>query len=542
MKGQLIQEKYQILKILTHNVFCETFLARDKSWLSGRRYIIKKIRPILGNPQVEAMRRTFYQEASVLKRLSGSNPQIPRLYEYFMDGEDFYLVREWIDGLTLEQKVKRAGKLSAIEVEDILRSVLSFLEYIHSYNIIYRQLKPNTIVLRQKRWSLDPSTRYLPIPIYFGGVKELEQAMQHHIKYSSRSHINTWNYSKPNLNLPTELQFAPKLGSNQKKRWFSRDRTNKSDLTVLQHQQYIPPEQQQGRSVFASDLYSLGLTAIYLLTGKNPDEFPVDPRTNQPLWHQEAAPLKINLARAIDRAICPQIERRYTSATEMLAALDSQTVNLSLLATSPATSKTRFSPELKIFAFLSAAGIGVLGLTFLLLNLDLSRSPNDEIEPALGALSVDTLPASLEPSLTDKQPEMGKVPTFPLGMTQQSIVNLLGEPTMNSRGYWQNSRALLYSDIVPQKIALGYLTDTETTNIRQAEIAFANSVNLLTVKQEAQRLLQHSYSPEVDHYINQVYFRTSDRHYFATSSVEGVVQRNPQEHIYIAIWERGFHD
>jgi len=500
MKGKLVQEKYQILKILGHNVFCETFLAQDKGWFNRRRYIIKKFRPILGNPEVEEMRRMFYQEASILKRLSGNNPQIPRLYEYFMDGEDFYLVREWIDGLTLEQKVERSGRLSAEGVKDILKSVLSFLQYIHGYDIVYRQLKPSTIVLRQNHSAFNKSSANLPVPIYFGGVKELEKT------------VNS----------------------------FSR-----SNLAIAHQKQYIPPEQEQGKSVFASDLYSLGLTAIYLLTGKNPAEFPVDPQTGQLLWHQEAPSSGINLVRAIDRAISPQIDKRYTSAEEMLAALNSPTVSLSLSLMPATPQKMHLTSEAKVVSLLSSAGIGILGLTFLALNLDLSRSKQNESEQIVNAFQADTLPtdspASLSSSLINKSPELAKVPAFPLGMSQKSIISRLGEPTTNSRGYWGNSRALLYSDIVPEKIALGYLTDTKTTNVRQAEIAFANSVDLLTIKQEAKRLLQNSYSPQVDHYINQVYFRTSERHSFTTNGYEGVIQRNPQEHIYIAIWDKEFH-
>lgn len=496
MKGKLVQEKYHILKILTHNVFCETFLARDKRWFTRRRYIIKKIRPILGNPKVEEMRQMFYQEASILKRLSGENSQIPRLYEYFMDGEDFYLVREWIDGLTLQQKVEREGKFSAKQVEDILKSVLSFLKYIHSYNIVYRQLKPSTIVLRQNRNFLGKSSSYLPVPIYFGGVKELEQTVNYSYQYS---------------------------------------------LAVAHHQQYIPPEQEQGKSVFASDLYSLGLTAIYLLTGKNPNEFPLDPQTQQLLWHREIPWLKSNLVRVIDRATCSKIDQRYTSAEEMLEALNSPTISLSIPTQS--SSQQKFTSEVKIIALLCSAGIGVLGLTFAILNFDLPQPRQDPAEQdTLGnSLPVDS-PASLAAtSSTARLPEMDKVPTFPLGMSQQSIIDLLGKPTSNSQGYWQNSRALLYEGIIPKKITLGYLTDINTTSVRQAEISFASSVDLLTIKQEAKRLLHSRYSPEVDHYINQIYFKTSSRQNFSISNLQGVVQRNPREHIYIAIWEKGFH-
>ena len=276
MKGKLIHKKYEILQTLGRNAFCETFLAKEKSWFVRRRCIIKKFRPILGNPKADQIRKLFYQEAKVLKRLKGKNHKVPRIYEYFMDGEDFYLVREWIDGLTLKQKVQQQGKLPEEEVEQILDSVLSCLKYIHGYGIVYRQLKPSSIILRQSHKG------YLPVPIYFGGVKELET-----------------NITQP----------------------------HQGNLTLASQQEYIPPEQEQGKSVYASDLYSLGLTAIYLLTGKTPAELSVDPQTQRLLWYEEISDRRNHLIRVIDRAIHPKISDRFTSAEAMLKALRSPLVD-----------------------------------------------------------------------------------------------------------------------------------------------------------------------------------------------------------------------
>lgn len=326
MKGTLVQDKYWILQTIGQDIFSETFLAKDKNLFFPRRYVIKKFRPILGNPKVQEIKLMFYQEASVLKRLSGENYQIPQLYEYFMDGEDFYLVREWIKGITLEQRVKRQGKLPETEVKEILSSILSVLKYIHSYDIVYRQLKPSSIILRRRNWLRQaPEEDYLPVPIYFGGVKELEL---HPKKLTQRS------------------------------------------LVLANQKEYIPPEQEQGQSVYASDLYSLGLTAIYLLTGKTPAELPLDSYTNQILWHQEAPDLKTNVVRVINRAICANPQDRFTSAEEMLQALHSQPVIISESMIYQTQEKTFLSPEIKIISILFLLGLGVIGIFFASLNFD----------------------------------------------------------------------------------------------------------------------------------------------------------------------------
>ena len=499
MKGKLIREKYRILKTLGQNAFSETFLAGDERKWVFRRYIIKKLRPILGNPDVDDIKHLFYQEASILKRLSGNHPQIPRLYEYFFEGEEFYIVREWIDGLTLKQKVEQQGKLDPAEVEEILDSILSFLNYIHSYGIVYRQLKPSTIMLRENRLAIASQKKFLPIPIYFGGVKELEATIDNSKQYVAISH----------------------------------------------RQEYISPEQKQGNSVFASDLYSLGMTAIYLLTGKNPAEFPVDSGTKKLLWHQESD-FNIHLVRVIERAICPNVSERFASAEEMLQALHSPPVTLAM-PTPKKEPQQLMSSEAKIITVLCSMGIGVLGLTFIILNIDFAQfdhGDSDEFARAYQTetLLTDTLTPTEAISTSNSIPRTNKIPAFPLGMTLQDLTDMLGEPSMNSRGYWQNSRALMYQGVTPEKIALGYLTDTRTQSVRQAEIAFDSSVNLPVIQQQAQNLLQNNYSMEIEHYINQIYFNTSDRHEFEIdSNLKGVVQRNPSEYIYLAIWDSKFH-
>ena len=508
MKGKLIQDNYTILQTLGQDAFSETFLAK-KGGLHQRRYIIKKFRPILGHPQAAEIRRLFIQEASVLKKLSGQHPQIPRLYEYFTVGEDFYLVREWIDGLTLKQKVQREGKLLEIEVEQILESLLSFLEYIHDFGIVYRQLKPSSIILRRdcaprtgKANRQSPqSPNYLPIPIYFNQVKE--SAIE-----------------------PEKL-----------------DRS----LVLSGEREYVAPEQQQGKSVYVSDLYSLGLTAIYLLTGKNPAELPRNPRTKQILWQQEVPQLKIHLMRTIDRAVCLDPQDRFTSAAAMLQALHSPPISLSIPV---APAKDYLTSEIKVISGLSLFGMGVLGIAFALLNFNFSQLGKEEVNDPLAEARIQELAQrySLSPDATDAtdatdaEPiESLEMPAFTVGVPLQQITDSLGKPSREGKGYWQNSKALLYRDFGNDRVDLGYLADVRTNKIRQTEITFDQSVELGTIQQAAKQLLQDNYSPKVARYIEGVYLNHSDRQQFQINDLEGVVQRNPQNHIYFALWDSQFH-
>ncbi len=89
---------------------------------------------------------------------------------------------------------------------------------------------------------------------------------------------------------------------------------------------FIPSEQARGRSVLASDIYALGLTAIYWLTGKTPDKLDSDPMTGEILWHQYATHISPQLCQILDKAIQPNANDRYANASAMLADLCPQTV------------------------------------------------------------------------------------------------------------------------------------------------------------------------------------------------------------------------
>ena len=68
-------------------------------------------------------------------------------------------------------------------------------------------------------------------------------------------------------------------------------------------------------------MYSLGLTAIYALTGKIPQELPTDPMTGDIQWREYVQSVSIGLANVIDRAISPGIQGRFQTSAQMLDAL-----------------------------------------------------------------------------------------------------------------------------------------------------------------------------------------------------------------------------
>jgi serine/threonine protein kinase, bacterial len=271
MNTTLINNRYHILQNLGRGGFGETFLAVDTHLPSGRNCVVKRLKPlVVESDSLPWIQNKFQQEAAILEQLGANNPQIPNLYAYFTEEGEFYLVQEWIEGLSLSEKVARSGKMNEADVRRILVDLLPVLEYLHSLQILHRDIKPDNIILRARDNK--------PVLIDFGAVKEAVGTI-----------LQSQTYSQVSMAVGTPG--------------------------------YMSPEQAAGRPIYSSDLYSLGLTAIYLLTGKQPQALDLDPNTGEILWRKELPNLHSDLAMAIDRSIRFNPRDRFSSAKEMLSAL-----------------------------------------------------------------------------------------------------------------------------------------------------------------------------------------------------------------------------
>jgi serine/threonine protein kinase, bacterial len=259
----LLKHRYQILRVLSEaGGFGQTFLAEVTDTPSRRRCVIKKLRPIADPKDFKLAQERFQREAAVLERLSDSSDRIPKLYAYFVENQEFYLVQELIEGPTLRQIARHGMPLSEKAVGDLLVDLLSVLAYVHEQNVIHRDIKPDNVILRRRDNK--------PVLIDFGIVKEVM-----HVGDAS---------------------------------------STRSMMTGTPG--YISLEQAAGRPVFASDLYSLGATAIFLLTGKNP-RCMTDPATGQIHWREHVPEVSPDFAVVLDKSTEPYVHNRYQTAGQM---------------------------------------------------------------------------------------------------------------------------------------------------------------------------------------------------------------------------------
>jgi serine/threonine-protein kinase len=261
--AELINNRYRPIGLLGSGGSSKTYLAEDTHLPSNRRCVVKQLRPPGDdNSNYPILKERFQREAVVLEMLGKSSEQIPKLQAYFTDGQEFYLVQDWIEGESIGDRVRRNGPFSESEVVSFLNQILPVLEYIHSKGIVHRDIKPENIMLR--------NGDDLPVLIDFGAVKEVV--------------------------------------------------TDQATTIIIGSPGFMPIEQANGKPVVASDLYSLGFTAAYMLTGKRPKELNVGDNesflTQEPFNNLDPALLYV-----ISKSIRLRPQDRFQTANQMLAAL-----------------------------------------------------------------------------------------------------------------------------------------------------------------------------------------------------------------------------
>lgn len=263
--------RYRPLKLLVAGGFGRTFLAQDESDPSQPRCVIKQFYPNrskIGNSDAKAREATqlFHAEAERLEQL-GKHPQIPELYVHLEQDSSQYIIQEFIDGQNLEEELAQQGPFSEQQIRQLLQELLPVLQYIHNGKVIHRDIKPANIIRRR----LPPQQLVL---VDFGAAK-----------YATATTL-------------------AKTG------------------TVIGSAGYAAPEQIYGKAVFASDIYSLGVTCVHLLTQVEPIEL-YDPLESSLAWRDYLVnnPVSEELGRVLDKMIAGSVKERFQSAEAVMLAL-----------------------------------------------------------------------------------------------------------------------------------------------------------------------------------------------------------------------------
>ncbi|AFY31314.1 serine/threonine-protein kinase [Calothrix sp. PCC 7507] len=312
MMAEILDNRYEVQRQLLKKAGQRTLLARD---LQTQELVVIKLLFFSSDFEWDSL-KLFEREAETLKSLS--HPCIPRYLDYFEVSSStikgFALVQSYIPAQTLEQYLQNGRTFTEAEVKEIAKALLEILAYLHGLHppVIHRDLKPSNILLGDRSGNSIGQV-YL---IDFGAVQTV---------------------------LATE-------GATR---------------TVVGTYGYMPPEQFGGRTAPASDIYSLGATLIYLLTGIHPADLP---QKDFRIQFEDAANLSPSLSNWLRRIIEPSLERRLSSAGDAIKALDEspQLQNTTALTIGkPADSKIQLSKNIDALEIIVPAAGFELWMVFL---------------------------------------------------------------------------------------------------------------------------------------------------------------------------------
>lgn len=248
---ELLDGQVQVLMQLACGGMSSVYLAR---LANGQRVILKELvvpdnNEGLTRKKIEEM---FAREARILARLD--HPQIVKVYDHFVENSRNYLILDRAHGLTLRQQIQLHGPFADKDAAAVGRQLAEITEYLHNFDppVIHRDITPDNIVY-------DEETRRITL-IDFGAATELV------------GHLTG---------------------------------------TLIGKQSYIPVEQFRGKAVTQSDVYAIGGTLQFILTG-------ADPEPIQPSHPKELMPsVSSELDSLVNEATATEIEDRIATAKEL---------------------------------------------------------------------------------------------------------------------------------------------------------------------------------------------------------------------------------
>ncbi|MBD2743440.1 hypothetical protein H6H02_18080 [Coleofasciculus sp. FACHB-1120] len=132
------------------------------------------------------------------------------------------------------------------------------------------------------------------------------------------------------------------------------------------------------------------------------------------------------------------------------------------------------------------------------------------------------------------------IPGFQPGVHKNVVQGILGSPTVTTRGYWPNTRAISYQ-LIPDQVSLGFLFDKTSGRIRQTEASFAQWVNTEIMLVTLDSMLGCKLNDTIKQGLQQVQQRQAPKFFFSLESLRGVIERDRRDRVYIGIWEAGLH-
>ncbi|WP_066381768.1 MULTISPECIES: FHA domain-containing serine/threonine-protein kinase [unclassified Anabaena] len=253
---------YQVLRTLGQGGMGTTYLAWDAAGLIARQpqlLVLKQMNADMA--KIAKAQELFEREANTLKSLN--HPGIPKYYDFFVEGGKKYLAMELVHGQDLEKRIYTNGPVTPQQAIAWMIQTCDILDYLHSQEppLIHRDIKPANLMVRNGNNQI--------VVLDFGAVKEIG--------------------TTPGTRIGAEG--------------------------------YCAPEQERGQPLTQSDLYAIGPTLIFLITGENPFKFYRQKGRGFRFDVSKIPTLTPQLREIIEKVTEPVPRDRFQSAKELAAAL-----------------------------------------------------------------------------------------------------------------------------------------------------------------------------------------------------------------------------
>ncbi|MDY7007597.1 MAG: protein kinase [Cyanobacteriota bacterium] len=321
----ILKERYQVIKPLGESVWSHTFLAIDQDKPSKPPCIIKEF------VSLDDRKDLVFQGQEVIPTFScnpvqldkiGKHPQIPELLASVEHDGHRYLVQEYIEGQNLATELIEDGVFSEHKIWQILNQLLPVLEFIHDHHLIHGDIKPENIICRTK-----PGTNTQEFVLVDFGVT---------------------------ISATGDLLSIGSINGSA---------------------EYAAPEQTKGKVYPNSDIYSLGITCLHLLTMVSPFEL-FDIKADKWVWRDYLKhPISRHLGRILDKMVQRDHRQRYQSVAEVIQDIKYGPTPVDVILQKPRWTVTAWG----------AAAIALLSLVIS------SRLPSPQTQPLSSSTNIPKL-------------------------------------------------------------------------------------------------------------------------------------------------------
>lgn len=600
LTGKSLQNgKYTLEQSLGQGGFGVTFKAFHH--YLRQTVVIKTLNPLLRQtPQFAQLEHQFRAEGRRLALCV--HPNIVRVNDFFIEDDVPYLVMDYIPGLTLAEVVQLNHPLLEATAIHYTRQIGEALEVVHRSNLLHRDIKPANIILRQGTQQVvlidfgiarefTAGITQMHTSIASEGYAPIEQ----YIPQAKRTPAtDVYGLAATLYTLLTaQIPVAATL----------RDRIPLAPPVELRRQ-LNPAVSQAVMQGMAVEAYSRPATVVEWLSLLNQavsnaagatqsDAFALEASTS-PLPNRTPSPTATTESTSSDipTAHIPNLIPNHMPSHVSTTHILTQSLQPTPITAASPVSRYRRYLSLGLVAIVSAVTVALVTVwqrqqsvsTSMQSSQPPSIQPQAESSPDFQPESVsptaspedvespeETEPLSDAPLPTPSQnsselkpspaesasPQLpvtnaaktkaeieaadGEILGLPTGTAEQDVIAQLGQPTQTTdSAYWPNTRSALY-EVMPNQVTLGYIYDKTSNHLRQTEASFAQSVDPATIQETLNGMLGGTVSSEIEQGLAQVRERQISQFPFEIGQVEGIIERNDRDRIYIGVWESDLH-